>query len=72
MVGISMCQSDPMVVPFGGTEPYFELTRLHLVRHRMTTVLHLIWQQQCKRGESARCESETFIYSRYMGSRRTR
>lgn len=23
MVGISMCQSDPMVVPFGGTEPYF-------------------------------------------------
>src|SRR5699024_3081046 len=23
MVGLSMCQSDPMVVPFGGTEPYF-------------------------------------------------
>lgn len=23
MVAISMCQSDPMVVPFGGTEPYF-------------------------------------------------
>lgn len=23
MIGISMCQSDPMVVPFGGAEPYF-------------------------------------------------
>ena len=23
MVAISVCQSDPMVVPFGGTEPYF-------------------------------------------------
>ncbi|EAZ85521.1 ureidoglycolate dehydrogenase [Lysinibacillus sp. FSL M8-0216] len=23
MVALSMCQSDPMVVPFGGTEPYF-------------------------------------------------
>ncbi|QLK85378.1 ureidoglycolate dehydrogenase [Staphylococcus sp. 17KM0847] len=23
MLAISMCQSDPMVVPFGGTEPYF-------------------------------------------------
>lgn len=23
MVGISMCQSDPMVVPFGGAEPYY-------------------------------------------------
>lgn len=23
MIGISMCQSDPMVVPFGGSEPYY-------------------------------------------------
>ncbi|MFJ7700833.1 ureidoglycolate dehydrogenase [Lysinibacillus fusiformis] len=23
MVALSMCQSDPMVVPYGGTEPYF-------------------------------------------------
>ncbi len=23
MIGISMCQSDPMVVPFGGKEPYY-------------------------------------------------
>ncbi|MDY0395567.1 ureidoglycolate dehydrogenase [Virgibacillus halophilus] len=23
MIGISVCQSDPMVVPFGGTEPYY-------------------------------------------------
>lgn len=23
MIGISLCQSDPMVVPFGGAEPYF-------------------------------------------------
>lgn len=23
MVGISMCQSDPMVVPYGGSEPYY-------------------------------------------------
>lgn len=23
MVGISMCQSDPMVVPYGGAEPYY-------------------------------------------------
>ncbi|ERM18204.1 ureidoglycolate dehydrogenase [Brevibacillus laterosporus PE36] len=23
MIGISLCQSDPMVVPFGGSEPYY-------------------------------------------------
>lgn len=23
MIGISMCQSDPMVVPYGGSEPYY-------------------------------------------------
>ena len=23
MIGISVCQSDPMVVPFGGTEPFY-------------------------------------------------
>ncbi|HLQ72101.1 MAG TPA: ureidoglycolate dehydrogenase, partial [Bacillota bacterium] len=23
MIGISVCQSDPMVVPFGGSEPYY-------------------------------------------------
>lgn len=23
LIGISMCQSDPMAVPFGGTEPYY-------------------------------------------------
>lgn len=23
MIGISICQSDPMVVPYGGTEPYY-------------------------------------------------
>ena len=54
MVGLSMCQSDPMVVPFGGTEPYFGTNQLHLVRRlMMRELLHLIWRQQYKHG--AKC-----------------
>ncbi len=33
MVAITVCQSDPMVVNYGGTKPYFARILLHLLHH---------------------------------------
>lgn len=51
MVALTVCQSDPMVVPFGGTEPYFGTNPIALVRlEKMAVQYCLIWQQRYKPG----------------------
>lgn len=51
MVAISMCQSDPMVVPLVELSHISEQIQLHLVHHQMMIVLLLlIWQRLYKLG----------------------
>lgn len=52
LIGISVCQSDPMVVPYGGSEPYYGTNPIafpHLAMMRIS--LLLIWQRLSKHGE---------------------
>ncbi len=54
LAAIAMCQSDPMVVPFGGSETYFGTNRLPFPHQPMVkSRLCSIWQPRCKLG--ARC-----------------
>ena len=55
LICLTVCQSDPMAVPFGGTEPFLVPIRLLLARQqRMTVRLFLIWQRLYKPGENIR------------------
>lgn len=54
-IGISMCQSDPMVVPFGGAEIYYGTNPWPLPRReKATRSLPLIWRLPYRHGKSAR------------------
>ena len=56
MVALTVCQSDPMVVPFGGTESYFGTNPIAFASPRKSGDPYcLIWQQRYKRGENIRC-----------------
>ncbi|SEL37496.1 Malate/L-lactate dehydrogenase [Carnobacterium iners] len=49
LISLSVCQSGPMVVPFGGAEPYFEANPVVLAAPRAKhKPVFLIWQQRFK------------------------
>lgn len=51
LLAISFCQSDPMAVPYGGTEPFSGQTRSPLPRRRrMAAPLCSIWRRRYRRG----------------------
>ena len=53
LAAITFCQSDPMAVPYGGTEPYYGTNPIHLLARQQTIVmLYLIWLQQFRLGEN--------------------
>lgn len=57
MAALTVCQSDPMVVPFGGTEPYFGTNPIAFSAPRKDgSPILLIWQQRYKPGENLRCK----------------
>ena len=56
MVALSMCQSDPMVVPFGGTSNYFGTNPIAFAAPRaVMNQSCLIWLRQYRLGENFRC-----------------
>ena len=51
LVAISFCQSDPMAVPYGGTEPYYGTNPISFAaRLRMTGRWYSIWLPQSRHG----------------------
>ncbi len=51
MIGISLCQSGSMVVPFGGSEVYYGTNPIAFQpRVQMINLLPLIWRRRCRHG----------------------
>lgn len=64
-IGISMCQSDPMVVPFGGAEIYYGTNPRPLPRReKATRSLPLIWRLPYRHGEKCSTPARVICLSR--------
>lgn len=69
-IGISMCQSDPMVVPFGGAEIYYGTNPWPLPRReKATRSLPLIWRLPYRHGEKCSTPARVICLSRIPGGR---
>lgn len=67
-IGISMCQSDPMVVPFGGAEIYYGTNPWPLPRReKATRSLPLIWRLPYGHGEKCSTPARVICLSRIPG-----
>ncbi len=67
-IGISMCQSDPMVVPFGGAEIYYGTNPSPLPRReKATRSLPLIWRLPYRHGEKCSTPARVICLSRIPG-----
>lgn len=68
LIGISLCQSDPMVVPFGGAEIYYGTNPLALPRReKAMRSLPSIWRLPYRHGEKYSTPARAICLSRMHG-----
>ncbi len=72
LIGISLCQSDPMVVPFGGAEIYYGTNPLAFAAPgEGDEIPPLIWRLPYRHGESTRRPLAQYVYPGYRQSIKT-
>ncbi len=68
LIGISMCQSNPMVVPFGGAEIYYGTNPLAFAAPgEGNGSLPLIWRLPYRHGEKCSTPARVICLSRILG-----